>query len=76
MPVALNVVHTPQYSFFQAVAQFGQTYRFGRFTTAGEIDYAIEHVVSAVKQLRELSPFLEQAREKGAFAGVEWTRIT
>ncbi len=50
-------------------------FSLGRFTTPGDIDYAVEHVVSAVEQLRELSPLFEQAREKGDISGVEWTRV-
>ena len=39
-------------------------FSLGRRTTAEEIDYAIEHVVGGVKELRELSPLYELARER------------
>jgi cysteine desulfurase len=35
----------------------------GRSTTAEEIEYAIEHVVQAVRRLREMSPLYELAKE-------------
>ena len=38
-------------------------FSLGRFTTAEEIDYAVDQVVSAVKELRELSPLYEMAQE-------------
>ncbi len=40
-------------------------FSLGRFTTQEEIDYAAEHVIRAVRQLRELSPLYETAREQG-----------
>jgi cysteine desulfurase len=39
-------------------------FSLGRRTTAEEIDYAVEHVVGGVKELRELSPLYELARER------------
>ena len=50
-------------------------FSLGRFTTPGDIDYAVDHVVSAVEQLRELSPLFEQARKNGDISGVEWTQV-
>jgi cysteine desulfurase len=35
----------------------------GRFTTADEVDYAVGQVIRGVRELRELSPLYEQARE-------------
>ncbi len=40
----------------------------GRQTTAEEIDYAIERIVAAVTDLRELSPLYEMAMEKAQAA--------
>jgi cysteine desulfurase len=45
----------------------------GRFTTEAEVDYAIEHVVSAVKRLRELSPLWEMAQEGIDIKSIEWS---
>jgi len=39
-------------------------FSLGRFSTAEEIDYAIEKVATAVRDLRELSPLYEAAREE------------
>jgi cysteine desulfurase len=46
---------------------------FGRFTTEQEVDYAVEHVVSAVKRLRELSPLWEMAQEGIDIKSIEWS---
>ena len=40
----------------------------GRFTTAEEIDFAVEQVAAAVTELRELSPLYELARDRAAGA--------
>ncbi len=45
----------------------------GRFTTEAEVDYAVEHVVSAVKRLRELSPLWEMAQEGIDIKSIEWS---
>jgi cysteine desulfurase len=45
----------------------------GRFTTEQEVDYAVEHVVSAVKRLRELSPLWEMAQEGIDIKSIEWS---
>jgi cysteine desulfurase len=44
----------------------------GRYTTIEEIDYAIEHVTTAVKKLRELSPLWEMAQEGIDLKSIEW----
>ena len=41
-------------------------FSLGRFNTPQEIEFAIGRVVSAVKELRELSPLYESARESGS----------
>jgi len=46
---------------------------FGRFTTREQVDYAIEHVVAAVKRLRELSPLYEMVQEGIDLSKVQWT---
>ncbi len=47
-------------------------FSLGRFTTAAEIDYAVEKVVSAVSELRDMSPLYELARETGENRQIEW----
>jgi cysteine desulfurase len=47
-------------------------FSLGRFTTAEEIDYAVEHVVAAVNKLREMSPLYEMAQEGIDPSSVEW----
>jgi cysteine desulfurase len=44
----------------------------GRFTTAEEVDWAVEHVVSAVSRLRELSPLWEMAQEGIDLKSIKW----
>ena len=39
-------------------------FSLGRFTTAEEIDFAVEQVAAAVTELRELSPLYELARDR------------
>jgi cysteine desulfurase len=46
---------------------------FGRFTTKEEVDYAIEHVIQAVKRLRELSPLYEMVQEGIDLSKIDWT---
>ena len=43
-------------------------FSLGRFTTAEEIDFAVEQVAAAATELRELSPLYELARERAAGA--------
>ena len=45
---------------------------FGRFTTEEQVDFAVEHVVSAVKRLRELSPLYEMVQEGIDLSTVNW----
>jgi len=48
----------------------------GRFTTAEEIDYAVESIIKAVEQLRALSPLWEMYKEGVDFNKDELARIT
>jgi cysteine desulfurase len=45
---------------------------FGRFTTKEQVDYAIDHVIAAVKRLRELSPLYEMVQEGIDLSTVNW----
>jgi cysteine desulfurase len=47
-------------------------FSIGRYTTAEEIDYTIEHVRSAVEKLRELSPLWDMYKEGIDLNSVEW----
>ena len=44
----------------------------GRFTTEAEIDYAVEHIVTAVEKLRAMSPLWEMAQEGIDIKSIEW----
>lgn len=47
-------------------------FSIGRYTTAEEIDYTIEHVRSAVEKLRELSPLWDMYKDGIDLNSVEW----
>ena len=47
-------------------------FSLGRFTTEEEIDFAVERVVTSVKELRELSPLYEMAQEGIDLKDVKW----
>ncbi len=44
----------------------------GRFSTEEEVDYVIDHVVSAVRKLREMSPLYEMHKEGIDLKTVQW----
>lgn len=44
----------------------------GRFTTEGEIDYAIKLVKNSIDKLREMSPLWEMAQEGIDISKIEW----
>lgn len=46
---------------------------FGRTTTEEDVDYAADHVIEAVKRLRELSPLYEMVQEGIDLSTVQWT---
>ena len=48
-------------------------FSIGRFTTAEEIDYVIEKVLSAVDKLRALSPLWDMYKEGVDLSSVEWS---
>ncbi|PCJ64824.1 MAG: IscS subfamily cysteine desulfurase [Bacteroidetes bacterium] len=45
----------------------------GRFTTDEEIDFAIDHVKTAVKKLRDMSPLWEMFKEGIDLKTIEWS---
>jgi cysteine desulfurase len=47
-------------------------FSIGRFTTAEDIDYTIEHVRTAVNKLRELSPLWDMYKEGIDLNSIEW----
>jgi cysteine desulfurase len=49
-------------------------YGVGRFTTAAEVDRAIELTVSRVNALRALSPLWELAQEGVDLKSIQWTQ--
>src|SRR5918912_1035237 len=44
----------------------------GRFNTEEEVDYVIDHVVKAVRKLREMSPLYEMHKEGVDLKTVQW----
>jgi cysteine desulfurase len=49
-------------------------FSLGRFTTAAEIEQAIDQVTSTVSRLREMSPLYEMAKEGIDLKSVDWAR--
>lgn len=47
-------------------------FSFGRFTTAEEVDYAVEQVHMAVEKLRELSPLWDMHKDGIDLNSIEW----
>jgi len=47
-------------------------FSIGRFTTAEEIDYAIDLVRASVERLRDLSPLWEMYRDGVDLSSVQW----
>jgi cysteine desulfurase len=47
---------------------------FGRFTTEGEVDYAIALVKQQVNRLREMSPLWEMVNEGIDIKSINWTQ--
>jgi cysteine desulfurase len=45
----------------------------GRFTTAEEIDFAIEKITKTVLKLRDLSPLYELVQQGVDLKSVQWT---
>jgi cysteine desulfurase len=54
------------------IAHSSIRFGFGRFTTKEQVDFAVDHVVSAVKRLRELSPLYEMVLEGVDLSTVNW----
>ena len=47
-------------------------FSLGRFTTAEEIDYAIQQVRKSIGRLRELSPLWEMYKQGVDMNSIEW----
>ncbi len=47
-------------------------FSFGRFTTAEEVDYAVEQIRVAVNKLRDMSPLWDMYKEGVDLSSVEW----
>ncbi len=47
-------------------------FSFGRFTTAEEVDYAVEQIRVAVNKLRDMSPLWDMYKEGVDLSTVEW----
>jgi cysteine desulfurase len=56
----------------ESLAHASLRFSLGRGNTAGHIDYAVDRVVRAVAELREISPLYEIAQEKGDDLQIEW----
>lgn len=46
----------------------------GRFTTAAEIDYVVQHIVGTVKRLRDMSPLWEMVQEGIDINSIDWSQ--
>lgn len=49
-------------------------YGMGRFTTAEEVDRAVDMTVSRVNQLREMSPLWEMVQEGVDLKSISWVQ--
>jgi cysteine desulfurase len=49
-------------------------FSLGRFSQAGEMDYAVGKIAKAVEELREMSPLFEKIQKNGDDSGIEWAR--
>lgn len=49
-------------------------YGLGRFTTAAEVDSAVEATVSHVNKLREMSPLWEMVQEGVDLKSIQWAQ--
>lgn len=56
----------------ESLAHASLRFSLGRGTQAADIDYAIDHITRAVRELREISPLYEMAQEKGDSRDIEW----
>jgi cysteine desulfurase len=45
---------------------------FGRWTTAEEVDFAIENIITAVKHLRSMSPLYDLHNEGIDISTIQW----
>ena len=60
----------------EGLAHSSIRFSLGRYNTADEVDTAIEQVVAAVMQLREMSAWYDDAVRRGLTDETEWTKWT
>jgi cysteine desulfurase len=46
----------------------------GRFTTAAEVDFVVEHIIRTVHRLREMSPLWEMVQEGIDINSIDWSQ--
>jgi len=58
-----------------ALAHSSIRFSLGRFNTEAEMDFAVAQVVRAVRELRELSPLYDMAKEGVDLSKVQWRNV-
>jgi len=68
--LSFNFCSWPCFRFALRFCSFG----IGRFTTAEEVDFTVDKVVSNVIKLREMSPLWEMHQEGIDISKIEWSQ--